>query len=76
MRRGRGQVADFEKPCLAWRRSTKSGDGNCVEVAVDGGSVLIRDSVNPDGVMLRLPPAIWSAFLGHARTRDFGPRRP
>ena len=67
-------MADLEKPRIAWRRSTKSGSVNCVEVAVDGGSVLIRDSGNPDGVMLSLPPAVWSAFLAQARSKDFGPR--
>jgi hypothetical protein len=68
-------VADFEKSSMAWRRSTKSTQGNCVEVAVDGGSVLIRDSGNPDGVVLSLPPAVWSAFLAHARSKDFDLRR-
>jgi hypothetical protein len=67
-------VADLEKPRIAWRMSTKTGSGNCVEVAVAGGSVLIRDSTNPDGVVLSLSPAAWSAFLAHARSKDFGPR--
>lgn len=67
-------MADFEELCIVWRRSTRSGSGNCVEVAVAGGLVLIRDSVNPDGVVLRLPPMRWSAFLADARTRDFDPR--
>jgi hypothetical protein len=75
MQRGRGQVADFEKPCIMWRRSTKSGTGNCVEVAVVGGVVLIRDSANPDGMVLRLPPTTWSDFLADARTRNFDPPR-
>ena len=66
----------MEKPRIAWRRSTKSGGGNCVEVAAAGGSVLIRDSANPDGGVLRLPPTAWSAFLAHARGTDPGPRRP
>jgi hypothetical protein len=68
-------VADLEKPRIAWRRSTKSGGGNCVEVAVAGGSVLIRDSGNPDGVVLSLPPAVWSALLLHVRRTDLGLHR-
>lgn len=64
----------MEKLRIAWRRSTKSTGGNCVEVAIDGGSVLIRDSGSPDGVVLSLPPAVWSAFLAQARSKDFGPR--
>jgi hypothetical protein len=62
------------KPRIAWRRSTKSASGNCVEVAVAGGSVLIRDSANPDGVVLSLSPAAWSAFLAHARSKGLGLR--
>jgi Domain of unknown function (DUF397) len=69
-------VAEFEKPSVVWRRSTKTGGQNCVEVAVVGGSVLIRDSMNPDGGILRLPPTAWSAFLARARGTDPGPGRP
>jgi hypothetical protein len=67
-------VADFEKPRIAWRKSTASNTGNCVQVAVAGGSVLVRDSANPR-VVLALPPAAWSVFLVHARGGDLGLRR-
>ena len=63
----------FEEPCIAWRKSTASNTGNCVQMAVVDGSVLIRDSVNPH-VMLSLPPAAWSSFLARARGEDFGLR--
>jgi hypothetical protein len=62
-----------EKPCIAWRKSTASSTSGCVEVAAVGGWVLIRDSVRPDGVVLRLPLAAWSAFLPRACGKD--PRR-
>jgi hypothetical protein len=65
-------VADFKEPCVAWRKSTVSDTGACVEVAVVDGSVLIRDSANPDGVVIRLSPAAWSAFLADARAMDLG----
>ena len=67
-------MAEFEEPCVMWHRSTASGSSNCVEVATFDGSVLIRDSVNPDGMVLRLPPAAWSAFLARARIKDLGVR--
>lgn len=70
-RRGGGRVADFEESCIAWHKSTASSSGACVQVAVVDESVLIRDSANPNGVVLRLPPAAWSAFLAHARSTDF-----
>ena len=68
-------MPDFEEPCIAWRKSTASNSSGCVEVAVVDGSVLIRDSVNPTGVVLRLPPGVWSAFLTRTRGEDFGLRR-
>lgn len=64
-------MADFEESCIAWHKSTASSSGACVQVAVVDESVLIRDSANPNGVVLRLPPAAWSAFLAHARSTDF-----
>jgi len=66
-------VANLEEPSVEWRKSTASNTGNCVEVTAAGGSVLIRDSARPDGVVLRLPLAAWSAFT--ARTRGKGFRR-
>lgn len=65
-------MTDFETPCIIWRRSTASGGENCLEVAVVDRSVLIRDSVNPGGVVLSLSPAAWSAFLLRARQKNPG----
>jgi len=72
MRRGGDRVTDFEEPCIAWRKSTASNSGGCVEVAVLDGSVLIRDSMNRDGVVLRLSPAAWSSFLARVPASDVG----
>lgn len=68
-------MADSEESCITWRKSTATNTGSCVEVAVVDGSVLIRDSKIPNGVVLRLPSAAWSAFLTRARSNDFGLRR-
>ncbi|MEO3813107.1 DUF397 domain-containing protein [Sphaerisporangium sp. B11E5] len=49
-----------------WRKSSRSsGDGGqCVEVATNlPGVVAVRDSKNPDGPALVVPPAEWGAFL-------------
>lgn len=69
------RVTGFEEPSIAWRKSTASNSGGCVEVAVVDGWVLIRDSFSPHGVVLRLPPAAWSALLTRARSQDFGLRQ-
>ena len=49
--RGRGTM---DKVAAAWRKSSYSGanGGNCVEVADGPGSVLVRDSKDPDGPRL------------------------
>ncbi|HEX8870766.1 MAG TPA: DUF397 domain-containing protein [Lentzea sp.] len=47
-----------------WRKSSRSnngGNGNCVEVALNGSTALVRDSKNPAAV-LAVPG--WDAFLG------------
>jgi len=52
-----------------WRKSSYSNDtGHCVEVATNPpGIVAIRDSKNPDGPVLVLSRAEWSAFLAAVR---------
>ncbi len=51
---------------LRWRKSSYSsgGEGNCVEVAALAQRVVVRDSKNPEGPILVVPPAEWAAFLG------------
>jgi hypothetical protein len=53
---------------LTWRKSRRSGDGpNCVEIACDESSVLVRDSHNPSGTVIAFPPDRWTAFLRRVR---------
>jgi hypothetical protein len=61
-------MAGTEESRIAWRKSSASNSGDCVQVAVGRGWVLIRDSANRDGAVLRFSPAAWSAFT--TRTRD------
>lgn len=48
---------------LTWRKSSRSGTGNCVEVAVLADRVMIRDSKDPEGPRLAITPAEWRNFL-------------
>jgi hypothetical protein len=48
-----------------WRKSSFSQgniNSNCVEVARDSEYTAVRDSKNPDGGMIAVPVAAWSAF--------------
>jgi hypothetical protein len=66
-------VADVEEPYLTWRKSSASQASDCAEVAAANGAVLIRDSKDQDGAVLRFQSAAWSCFLASVRTKDTGP---
>lgn len=51
------------EPTVMWRKSTRSADTNCVEVAAVSDVVLVRDSKDPDGPRLILPTSTWQEFL-------------
>ena len=55
-----------------WRKPTRSGaqGDNCVEVATNvAGVVAVRDSKDPDGPVLEVPPAQWREFLADCGRR-------
>lgn len=57
-----------ERRALAWRKASRSaGNGECVEVATAGGMVAIRDSKNPEGVILTCTPEKFRSFLEATR---------
>ncbi|MBM0203680.1 DUF397 domain-containing protein [Micromonospora sp. NPDC051227] len=51
-----------------WRTSSRSGNGECVEVADNlPGVVGVRDSKDSSGPVLVFAPAAWRAFVAVAR---------
>jgi hypothetical protein len=52
----------------SWRKSSRSGEGECVEVADNlPGVVGVRDSKDANGPALVFTPAVWSAFVEGVR---------
>jgi hypothetical protein len=59
-------------PVLAWRKAQLSvANGQCVEVAPTEGMIVIRDSKDPSGPVLRYTTAEWQAFLDGAKKGEF-----
>jgi hypothetical protein len=52
-----------------WRTSSYSGNGggNCVEVAGHGSRVLVRDTKDRLGPVLRFSPGTWRRFAEQAK---------
>lgn len=69
----RGNPPEGPVPGPGWVKSSLSfANGNCVEVAdLPGGAVGVRNSRDPEGVVLRFTPDEWSAFIGGARNGEF-----
>lgn len=60
-------------PILTWRKSTASGGGNeCVEVAMWQSSLLVRDSADHSGVVLKLSSSQWREFVQRIKSAGTG----
>ncbi len=61
-------MVQMKQPRLTWRKSSKCGVQSCVEVAIDNQVVLVRNSKDPNGPVLKLNVDQWAAFLEDIRT--------
>jgi len=60
---------------VTWRKSTRSGAaGHCVEVAESPAEVLVRDSKDATGPVLRFAAAGWQDFITGIRDGEFDRR--
>ncbi|MGH3811650.1 MAG: DUF397 domain-containing protein [Pseudonocardiaceae bacterium] len=61
-----------EVAALGWGTSSYStSQANCVQVALGGPAIGVRDSKDPDGLILAVPAVHWSAFLRGLAASDF-----
>lgn len=55
-----------------WRKSRRSiGNGECVEVRSAQDGIMVRDSVDPAGPVIRYSARAWQTFLANAKTGEF-----
>ena len=57
-----------------WRTSSRSGSGECVEVAGFADAVGVRDSKDRQGAELSFGPESWNRFVAAARAGRFDTR--
>jgi hypothetical protein len=48
---------------LAWRKSSFSNSGGCVEVAAGEGAAFVRDTKHRNGKTLSFPLSAWTKFI-------------
>ena len=58
---------------VSWRKSRRSGETNCLEVAQTRERVWVRDSKKPSGLVLGCAPPEWAAFVSGVQCDEFGP---
>jgi len=54
---------------LRWRKASYSGNGggSCIEVADQAARVLVRDTTDRTGPVLRFTPAAWRRFADQVK---------
>jgi hypothetical protein len=52
-----------------WRKSSYSGEGNCVELSDQVGRVLVRDTQDRRGPVLAVSATAWREFVGQVQER-------
>lgn len=55
---------------MKWRKSSRSSEHDCVEVAFVPQAVAVRDSKNVSGAVLAIPLAGWDAFRADLREKQ------
>ncbi|MEU8814321.1 DUF397 domain-containing protein [Actinoplanes sp. NPDC048796] len=66
-------MAELEKGPSGWKKSSRSAQGNCVEVNL-GDEIKIRDTKDRAGAVLSVSPEAWTEFLDGVRRGEFDVR--
>jgi hypothetical protein len=65
-------MTELETSAATWRKSSRSGasGGQCVEAGSLPGAVLVRDTTNRDGAVIKFSADAWQKFA--ATIKDVG----
>ena len=55
-----------------WRKSSFSGNGDCLEWLVCRDGIRVRDSKDPDGAELYFTRSEWAVFVGRLKADKLG----
>jgi Domain of unknown function (DUF397) len=69
-----GRLPDGEEP-LRWLKSSFSGTQDCLEWAISGDGVHLRNTATQSRVELLLTLAEWNAFLAGVKAGEADPPR-
>ncbi|GAA1617315.1 DUF397 domain-containing protein [Actinoplanes couchii] len=61
----------IDRNSLHWRIATRSGGGNCVEIAKSDDLIAFRNSKRPDGEIILYTQPEFAAFLDGAKKGEF-----
>jgi len=61
-----GQIAQ-----AAWRKASFCASGECVEVTLQGGAIILRDSAEPQGKILHCSVDEWRSFVRNIKDGKF-----
>jgi hypothetical protein len=60
-----------QRPEPAWRRASYCANGECIEVGLRDGEILLRDSKDPRRGVQRYTNAEWRAFVSGIKAGEF-----
>jgi uncharacterized protein DUF397 len=64
-------VSRTAESTLSWQRSSFCADGSCVEAAIFGDQIAMRDAKNVEQPFLRFDRSVWLEFVNGVATGDF-----
>ena len=69
---GKITLSALERENLTWTKASHStANGHCIEIASARGNIAIRDSKDPDGLILAFTASEFAAFIDGARNGEF-----